>query len=276
MGPLAGVIEKIHRVDELTQDLEQLCLNYSMYDVSNELILRQNRSIVPDRELNAYRITMELPPVPLRIAVLFGEIMHHLRSCLDHVAHVLVWSSGKQPREGAGGTAFPVRQTLDKGPARVQPAVWDEAASFVESIQPYSDPERRGTEHPLQQITDLNNVDKHRLLHVVAVAGGGMVTFRPAADADQPLTEDAKRYPVRLLSGREQVVRVDEPVLDDVQMGGMWTHVVALGEGDGSWRLGVDGLARQLRNFVVQEVLHPIEPIILRRLRSAELEPPGA
>jgi len=270
MGPFSGIVEKILRVDDLLRELEQLCVTYTLHDVSNEVIQKQNRHIMPDYTLNAYRITMELPPVPLRIPVVFGEILHHLRSSLDHVAHVLVWSSGKQPRVGAGGTAFPIRQTLEKGPARINPAIWDEAAEFVDSVQPYADSEHRGMNHPLAKITELNNIDKHRLLNVVAVAGGGMVAFRPSADAEEPIGSEAQRYPVRLLSGREQVVTVNEPLVENPDMAGLWTYVVALGEGDGSWRVGVDGLARGLRNYVVTEVLHRVEPIVLRRLGTHE------
>ena len=69
-----------------------------------------------------------------------GEIAHHLRSVLDHVAWQLVLDAGGKPRTGAGGMKFPIFWDYDvyktKGRKKVQGAS-DLAVRFIDSFQPY-------------------------------------------------------------------------------------------------------------------------------------------
>ena len=57
-----------------------------------------------DEFLYLARVSRE-PPV--RWGVMAGEIVHHLRSALDHLAWQLVLDGGGTPKKGAGGTGSP-------------------------------------------------------------------------------------------------------------------------------------------------------------------------
>jgi hypothetical protein len=48
------------------------------------------------------------PDPPLEMAVLRGDLVHNLRSALDHLANTLVVANGGVPKEGQGGTQFPI------------------------------------------------------------------------------------------------------------------------------------------------------------------------
>jgi hypothetical protein len=57
------------------------------------MIVRQHQ----DNGLGYAFIARGDPNPPLRFAVLAGEIIHHLRSTLDHLIHVLVMKNAKTP-----------------------------------------------------------------------------------------------------------------------------------------------------------------------------------
>lgn len=72
---IARCKEQIHYLDgELTA-----LLNSGVYAIIGENQVERRR----------YAFRLIGPPVPLRIAVIVGEIAHHLRSCFDHVVWAL-------------------------------------------------------------------------------------------------------------------------------------------------------------------------------------------
>ena len=122
-----------------------------------------------DGQSRAYRfLALGEPELPLRYSVLVSEVVHHLRSTLDHLitqlAHVGPGSGDPQVLE------FPICLTEQKFKAAVQrgkiQGVSKNAALVIESLQPYKDnPPEHST---LWLLHDLSRVDKHRLLLVVA------------------------------------------------------------------------------------------------------------
>jgi hypothetical protein len=103
--------------------------------------------------------------IPLRIPVLIGEIVHHLRSSLDHLITALVIKNGGTP---TSHHQFPIctsadefKKSVDRG--RIQD-VSPSAAKIIESVQPYTNP--TPTDTVLHAVKNLNNLDKHRLLIV--------------------------------------------------------------------------------------------------------------
>src|SRR5947209_2049442 len=102
--PLASCRAKIDRAKEQVRNLETettALLNSGIYTVVGE-----NQS-----ERRRYVFKLLGPPVPLRIAVIAGEIIHHLRSCFDHVVWALASKSGLHAAERAN---FPVCETPGK------------------------------------------------------------------------------------------------------------------------------------------------------------------
>jgi hypothetical protein len=122
----------------------------------------------------------ELKPIPPALAVISDEVIHHLRSVLDHLAAHLVEMSGGQP---TNSTAWPVERTKSGwrrgverrrrpwqiwrkkggGPLRGIP-IGSPLWTFIENTQPY----RRGSEarnDPLLALHDSWNANKHRILN---------------------------------------------------------------------------------------------------------------
>jgi hypothetical protein len=102
--------------------------------------------------------------------LIIGDAVHNLRSALDHLAWQLV-ESHAAITPGAPGpdenTAFPIYQTAPKKKfaalAKVQ-GMGPGAVSLLESLQPYN-----CGDNTLWELSKLDNIDKHRLLLVVAL-----------------------------------------------------------------------------------------------------------
>ena len=130
------------------------------------------------------------PALDPRWSAIIGDCVHNLRSALDHLACQLVIAHGGDPNRA---TNFPI---LDKPPfrpacsqyprwthlprrhgrpepLRVRGGIDPAALQIVESVQPY-----KGTDtgHMLSLLGNLDNLDKHRDLTVVAMAVRGAKT----------------------------------------------------------------------------------------------------
>lgn len=121
-----------------------------------------------------YRVT-RVPEIDPMIAAIAGDIVHNLRSALDHLAwQLVVLGNGQPTRE----TVFPLHESTmnQRGNPRVltiQPGITDpQIMAAVEAMQPYAE-----TEYGHDPRTDalgiigrLDNIDKHRLLLTVVHA----------------------------------------------------------------------------------------------------------
>ena len=110
----------------------------------------------------------EFPGVPVGITLIAGEVVHQLRSALDHLVWQLVVANTGQPPPGtksgfpifkeAAGYASPRAQAMIAG-------VSAQAAVRIEAAQPYrvgADADKVLT----WVIHELSNTDKHRMLPV--------------------------------------------------------------------------------------------------------------
>jgi len=131
----------------------------------------------------------DIPDPPLDWGVRIGDVVHNLRSALDH----LVWQLSSSPKAGIGGNQFPIfRDKPTQGfDARTKDGmlygVPDDERAKIEGLQPYvRDP---GTEdrNALVILNNLSNVDKHQIVHVVALAQTSgqppFTAFGPNGDA---------------------------------------------------------------------------------------------
>ena len=104
----------------------------------------------------------------IRFGVLAGEIIHHLRSSLDHLVWQLVRVRGEYPL--TAHLEFPIFLDPEKfksaAPRKIQ-GVPSDAATLIEQAQPYH---RGGENDPLWILHDLDIHDKHRVLIVTASA----------------------------------------------------------------------------------------------------------
>ena len=169
--PLASCRAKIDRAKEQVRNLETEIT--ALLDSGIYTVVGENQS-----ERQRYVFKLLGPPVPLRIAVIAGEIIHHLRSCFDHVVWALASKSGLHAAERAN---FPVCETPEKFARAVKDGIIKGvpkvARPVIEGLQPYqaSDPPNSS----LQIIHYLYIADKHRLLVVVthALVMGNMLVI---------------------------------------------------------------------------------------------------
>jgi hypothetical protein len=181
--PLDGCRAKLNRAIELTTELEDklrqfLSANPKPYNVKGE---HRNE----DRE---FHLVVSGPQPPLIFSVLAGEIIHHLRSALDHAIWAIATCKMSSPSESSPSERlqFPIcdskmgfEKSISNG---VIKGVGDEAAKIVESVQPFKQPIPRDT--VLSALNKASNTDKHRLLLVVGAVAqlGNKITVGDATD----------------------------------------------------------------------------------------------
>jgi len=107
--------------------------------------------------------------VPPRYAVLVGEIIHQIRSSLDHLITALVIHNGCTPsRENA----FPVSSTAEEFKSAIKrgnlKGISVSAIDLVRQQQPFLNPQPE--DNFLIALRNFNNKDKHSLLLIVAAA----------------------------------------------------------------------------------------------------------
>src|SRR6185369_15898895 len=112
--------------------------------------------------------------VPLRFSVLAGEIIHHLRSCLDHV--VWQFSGDWYRRSNRSVIEFPIFETRPIKPKRIAAfngkirGISDPGAlMLIERLQPYN--ATYSIDFPPLIIHKMDIIDKHRELVLCTTVG---------------------------------------------------------------------------------------------------------
>lgn len=109
-------------------------------------------------------------PAPLRLSAILGDIIHNLRSALDHLAYQLVWvGTGKSP---SNHVYFPIADDRPKYLEQRSRQLKGAAAAAVATLDglcPY-----KGGNDGLWRLHKLNNIDKHRVL---ITAGSAFQSF---------------------------------------------------------------------------------------------------
>ena len=109
----------------------------------------------------AYTLS-KLDPVPSIVPLVAGDVIQCLRSALDHVAYLLyIKGTGGQTIDR--GIYFPIGKDLthyqEKARQLKAKGISPNAVAAIDSIQPY-----KGGNDILWQLSELNNIDKHRLI----------------------------------------------------------------------------------------------------------------
>ncbi|MBZ5523208.1 MAG: hypothetical protein LAP21_13305 [Acidobacteriia bacterium] len=104
-----------------------------------------------------------LTRLPVDVITAAGDVVHNLRSALDHLANQLVIVGGGKPDQSTG---FPIAKDLatyevDK-PKKVK-GMRQVAITAIDNVKPY-----KGGTAPLWRIHELDIIDKHRHLFAVA------------------------------------------------------------------------------------------------------------
>ena len=131
-------------------------------------------------ELITYWAVAKTPPV--RLSVLAGEIIHLMRSSLDHIVYQLSLERASSPRD-LETIEFPIFKEKDpfnakilKGGEKGKPArgsglhkirfVQPLAQAVIKNLQPYIGGQQ-AIFHPLWILYELSNINKHRRLHLI-------------------------------------------------------------------------------------------------------------
>lgn len=134
------------------------------------------RFVLDDHDTNGWHAlrVYGVPSIDPDWSLLVGDCVHNLRAALDHLAWQLILLDGKTPTKD---TQFIIREVpFNKGGQPIEPEfnprITDpKIRARIEDVQPYrgvngelSDPRV----NPLWVINRLDNIDKHRLLLVMA------------------------------------------------------------------------------------------------------------
>lgn len=226
---LEPVAMRLGRADELAYQLGQLAFNWSRNGGDGAVEVKQVRS--PTAGMVDAVVT-DIRPIPPSAAMLFSEVIHHLRAALDNVVFHLVTEARGQalPEDDARQVALPIyeqqTQFVDwaKRTVRKVPELGDPTSTLyqrIESLQPYVSaadiPSISATlavlmdikpqnVHALLLLQGYSNEDKHRSVRLA-------FTRSVIQRSDQPFfTADRTMQPIEagdVLSS----VREGEPVL---------------------------------------------------------------
>lgn len=192
--PLDGCRAKIARASELCEILSTEIGGYLQGESPPYEIIREHRA----DGLEYTFVAKGHAGPPLKFAVVAGEIIHHLRSSLDHLIHSLVVSKGKSPTKNH---QFPIcdtpqsfKELLRRGYIQ---SIGPNASQIVESVQPFQSPTPDDT--ILAVVRDLNNEDKHRLLVVTTTVMRIGNVIRVGADEALVQARGTKDQPINIV-----------------------------------------------------------------------------
>ena len=191
MNKLEEIHAKIRRagdqIDSLTADMDRFCT-----DIRQSIVREVHDE--PDEQVWVFR--GETPRAPIEWSLRVGEILHNLRSALDHLVSQLLLANGQKPTRQ---NAYPIANDESKWSRNRDrlKGVTPRIETIVERLQPYTgginlpfDVSAFGTLHTLC------NIDKHQHLHrfLVRTSGIGPIDF---GENHPPLNRSSTSPPLR-------------------------------------------------------------------------------
>jgi len=163
-----GIDLKIERAKKHLRDLETALERFNETD-PHEVVTKNNGEWE--------KVIGRVDPLPDCLALITGDVVHNLRSALDHLIWQLVIANGGEPEKDPTRYSFPIWDSAAKtsfpGKAKgVSPA----ALKIIEGLKPY-----KGGNEALWAINYLDVVDKHRLLLAAAATAATMTIDMVAA-----------------------------------------------------------------------------------------------
>jgi hypothetical protein len=170
---IAGIQAKLERADQSIQNLNS--------EITAFINDRPNRAVPGDKRQAAEewwqdRLKKTIPP---RFSVVTGEIIHHFRSALDHVAWDLSADTYRRSNERDIGfpifTEVPKKNNVSSYDRKVAGIQSLAALDILKKLQPYNTPDP--TDTSLAIINSLDRVYKHRNLVLVVGSFRVDITF---------------------------------------------------------------------------------------------------
>src|SRR5436190_360500 len=102
--PLEGIRDKISRAEEL---IDIICDEFGQLLQDNIYTVQEQKDVTN----RVHHFLASGPPLSRRYSLLLGEVVHHLRSCFDHMVWQLVLVAGNTPGHKH---EFPICETPEK------------------------------------------------------------------------------------------------------------------------------------------------------------------
>ena len=119
------------------------------------------------KNVHRFRIKSDIPP---RLGLIAADMIHNIRQALDQLTYQL----SRSPDERSG---FPIFRAENDGAIRKRTkGVPEEAVEIMKAMQPYHATGDMWRFHQLYYIHQLDIIDKHRTLVVLAYARGAELT----------------------------------------------------------------------------------------------------
>jgi hypothetical protein len=244
---LAGIRAKLARADE---QLDRLDDELAVFAEQHPYDFRGD--VEPDAgRWAAYFILKK--PLPVELSVTVGDIVHNLRSALDHIAYALVPDPTRrtnfpifdEPDDFFCAVKLPAKR--NRGPlAGLDPE--SPAFALIEGAQPYMGGHPPDTD-PLRILSALNNEDKHRAI----VACNTALTEEPSPEAAIVGMKDVE-------VADEYTIHVNRALKNDTEI--MFCEVTITGD-DPEVQVGYEF------HFAIAFGKHPVTPSDLRFIRDA-------
>jgi hypothetical protein len=165
---------KVERAKKHLRDLDAELMdsrNDSLYAILADVDLHSGQTSQKGKTLRRF---------PFNAMATAGDVIHNLRSALDHLAHQLVWvGSGHAPTRQV---EFPIAKDMasyERDKVRKVEGMSIAAVKAIDALKPY-----RGGNEYLWRILELDNTDKHRTIFTV-----GQDTLFTADWIDAPFPE---------------------------------------------------------------------------------------
>lgn len=197
---LLGCFAKIDRASELIDTLSEKMASSFGDEWGADPVQSEDRTSTDLR--------IKFPPDLQRFyGVVVGEILHNLRSPLDHLVTHLVEINGGSSTSTHN---FPVANggsDFDNKIGTMLNGVHEDAIEKIRGIQPF-DAEGELPKHPLRVLTYLSNQDKHRVVHLMVL---GVVESRVMLTGigDEPIR-------LSVAPGESAILRIPSPDMERI------------------------------------------------------------
>lgn len=195
-----GIVEKLKRANENIRNLESE-ISAFFQQGEYQVIPEDNRKLqLKAIEYHKKRV------IPLRFSVLVGEVVHHLRSILDHV--VWQFSSEVYRRDHPRLIEFPVvevrpvdKDSISRYERKIKGITDTRVLAIIERLQPYNSADP--VDSSLLILHKMNVIDKHRELMLCAATGARELPVAVPLASVKDMVED-------ILAGNQSRISSDD------------------------------------------------------------------
>lgn len=187
----ASPLDPFWKLDRATRHLKELEANLlaflqpDCYEIVNES--RPKGQVVegkPGRTILTRRVIFKDTPPLLHWGTVVGDVVHNLRSALDHVVYTISYRRNPSEFRDDRTTAFPIcndlatfhrRRRREWEPYHEIRGIPDEAKAIIEGLQPYQRGQDDLRSDPLWILREMDDIDKHRTIHITGWSAHSIV-----------------------------------------------------------------------------------------------------